>query len=344
MKIIIANWKMNHDFDEIDEWLDGLYKIYANNFSELQNYLLIVCPSAIFLDYIDSELIEDGLKYLEIVAERDGRQVEDFDSGEVNEHVLEGRPFRLGAQDCHFEESGSYTGELSAKMLRNVGCEYVILGHSERRNYNHETDELVQKKVRAAVDAGLKPIVCVGEDANFRNEARYFEFIKKQILGSIPRDIKISHLIIAYEPIWSIGTGETASVGQINEIINFIRRLFDREMAGVVGVLQLLYGGSVNPSNSAAILEIEQIDGLLIGKASLDVENFLSLCPSLNVKRSNSEPSAIDKTKQLQSSNSQDNAKNDEQVNDQESSNEQLAKEARSILASDHNSSGTTYH
>lgn len=282
MKIIVANWKMNLGFKEIDDWLDGLYKFCAEKFDELENYSLIVCPPSIYLDYLDSELIEDGFKFLKEIAERDNRKIEDFSPSEINEYVIQGRPIRLGAQNCHFETSGAFTGELSAKMLRNVGCEYVILGHSERRIQQNEDNQLIEKKVRAVVEAGLIPIVCVGENEIVREEKSYFEFLRQQILCSLPCDIKIPRLLIAYEPIWSIGTGNPASVGQINEIMNFISRIFANELAGIVDRLELLYGGSVTPSNSAKILEIEKVDGLLVGKASLDVNSFLNLCPLLN--------------------------------------------------------------
>ncbi len=290
MKIIVANWKMNQGFDEIDEWLDRFYEISAKNFEELQSFRLILCPPAIFLDYLDSELIEDGLKNLEEIAKKEGRNPQDFLPDEVSEYVMESRPIRLGAQNCHHKKNGAYTGELSAEMLHRIGCEYVILGHSERRIYNQESDELIAKKVEVAVEEGLIPILCVGENIEIRKAAQHINYVKNQIISSLPKlDKKIPALLVAYEPIWAIGSGETASVGQINEITNAIVRAFENgDLAEKVGNLYVLYGGSVNEENSQEILALERLDGLLVGKASLNAESFLKLCPGIKIQ-SNSE-------------------------------------------------------
>lgn len=280
MKIIIANWKMNQGFDEIDQWLDGFYEIYRKNFEQMQSVRVIICPPAIFLDYLDSELIDEGLNNIQEIAKKEGREAQDFSPEEVNEYVMESRLVRLGAQDCHYEKAGSFTGEVSAKMLHSVGCEYVIIGHSERRINNHESNDIVSKKLRAVINEGMIPILCVGEELEVRNSSAHLQFVKDQLIAAMA-EIKnpIPALLVAYEPVWAIGNGETAKIGQINEMVNSIVRLFQEgDLAGKVGRIFVLYGGSVNEQNSKEILGLEKIDGLLVGKASLDVKNFMKLC------------------------------------------------------------------
>lgn len=279
-KIIAANWKMNHTFEEADSWLEIFLKNSAEKKSELAEVEAVICPPVFMIDYIDSELMESGFQKLETLLKYQNKDVTQISEEEITEIVLRERPMSLGAQDCHFENSGSFTGDISATMLQKIGCEYVILGHSERRVGHFESDEIVAKKVRAAVAKDLIPIICVGESKETRDQNKHLEFVLKQILNSVPMGEKFKKLIIAYEPIWSIGTGVTPSAEQISEMAKLIKKIFDEKFAGVAEEYFMLYGGSVTSQNSAEILAIESVNGLLVGKASLDSEEFLKICLS----------------------------------------------------------------
>lgn len=281
-KIIAANWKMNHAFDEADEWLDGFFKGFTDNYEQLKQHELIVCPPAILLDYLDSELMEDGFQYLEQVLKRDGRSIDALSAEEINQVVVEERPLKLCGQDCHYEESGSFTGDISAAMLKKVGCRYVLIGHSERRAYHNETNEMVSKKVAAAITQGLTPILCVGESKETRDSGKHLHFVYQQIMQSIPADIKVEKLVLAYEPIWSIGTGVIPTIAQITEMGKLIKKIFAEKFSGKIEKNFTLYGGSVTSQNSGEIMKIAEIDGLLVGKASLTAEEFLNISKSAN--------------------------------------------------------------
>ncbi|MBN1778114.1 MAG: triose-phosphate isomerase [Clostridiales bacterium] len=191
--------------------------------------------------------------------------------------AVRGTNIHLGAQNVHFAEKGAYTGELSAEMLRAVGVEYVIIGHSERRQYFGETDITVNKRVRAAVRGGLTPIVCVGEKKDER-EAGYtdaiVEYQTRMALTGLSAD-EVKNIVIAYEPVWAIGTGLTATDGQANETIGVIRRavarLYGEDTAAAV---RIQYGGSMNPGNVKGLMAQPEIDGGLIGGASLKAPDF----------------------------------------------------------------------
>jgi len=191
--------------------------------------------------------------------------------------ILQDSSILLGAQNMHWEEKGAYTGEISPSMLLTSGCKYVIIGHSERRSYFHETDKFVNLKIKSALKFDLFPIVCVGEKLEERETNKTEEVIKIQIQGAY-KDLTIQQAektIVAYEPVWAIGTGKTATPQQANEVHNFIRKLisagFTRETAERINIL---YGGSVKPENSRELLEMSDIDGALVGGASLDAESF----------------------------------------------------------------------
>lgn len=270
MKIIVANWKMNNGFDEVEAWLDNFLGHYGREYEHLKNAEMILCPPSIFLDYIDSELMEDGFQFLEEFAKKEGRAAEDFSAEEINEIVLNARPIKLGGQDCHFEQSGSFTGDVSADMLRKVGCQYVILGHSERREKHFESDEIIAKKIRAAVEKNLIPIICCGESKEVRDHGFHLDFVSKQVVSALPKDLNLKKIIVAYEPIWSIGTGLIPSAAQISEMMEFIKKTVGKTCS-------TLYGGSVNSQNSGEILSAPGVDGLLIGKASLDADEFVKI-------------------------------------------------------------------
>ncbi len=239
-KVIAGNWKMNMLPNETLSFIEALAPRVKNSEAEV-----ILC-----VPYTD-------LFYALLAAQ------------ETN--------IKIGAQNMHWEDSGAYTGEVSAKMLKSIGVEYVILGHSERRQYFAETDETVNKKVKKALEEGLKPIVCVGETLEQREAGKTDEVIGKQIeigLGGL-KETDFATLIIAYEPIWAIGTGKTATSEQANETIRAIRKkiveMYGNEVASNV-IIQ--YGGSVKSANAKELFTTSDIDGGLVGGASLKVEEF----------------------------------------------------------------------
>ena len=188
----------------------------------------------------------------------------------------------LGAQNMHWESSGAYTGEISPVMLVEAGCTHVILGHSERRIHFKETDEMIDLKASAAVKAGLIPIICIGETLEEREAGRTFEVVKKQLDGSLKnfREDKtlLPSTILAYEPVWAIGTGETATPEQAQEAHLFVRRWLKENVGHDTGeAIRILYGGSVRPENIKELMSQPDIDGALIGGASLRADSFLSI-------------------------------------------------------------------
>ncbi len=194
--------------------------------------------------------------------------------------AIEGSKVKLGAQNMYWEEEGAYTGEISAIMLKDLGVDYVIIGHSERRQYFNETDEIVNKKVIKAIEKGLRPILCVGETLDEREDNRTFDVVKKQTLAAlenVSKD-KIKDVVIAYEPVWAIGTGKIASPQEANEVIAYIRSLLqDKYSVDVSEEVRIQYGGSVKPSNVTEIMNEIDIDGALVGGASLKAEEFLEI-------------------------------------------------------------------
>ncbi|HZK56842.1 MAG TPA: triose-phosphate isomerase [Clostridia bacterium] len=194
--------------------------------------------------------------------------------------AIEGSKIKLGAQNMHWEDEGAFTGEISANMLRDLGVDYVIIGHSERRQYFNETDEIVNKKIIKAIEKGLNPIVCVGETLGEREKNRTFDVVKKQTLAAF-KDIGndgMKGVVIAYEPIWAIGTGKTASSQDANEVIAYIRSLLENKYGIEISEeVRIQYGGSVKPSNATEIMNEIDIDGALVGGASLKAEEFLGI-------------------------------------------------------------------
>ena len=191
--------------------------------------------------------------------------------------ALQGSPIQLFAQNCHHEKQGAFTGEVSAPMLKEIGCDGVILGHSERRQYFGETDEGVNRKLRAALEAQLHPIVCVGETLQEREANRTWEVVSRQVRGAFANlgADALGRCTIAYEPVWAIGTGRTATTAQAQEVHGQIRGLL-RDLSGpeVAESVRIQYGGSVKPENAADLLGQPDIDGALVGGASLKAEDF----------------------------------------------------------------------
>ena len=190
---------------------------------------------------------------------------------------LEGSSIRLAAQNLYWEEKGAFTGEVSPLMLKEVGCHYVIIGHSERRQFFGETDETVNRRIKAALAQGLKVIFCIGETLKEREEGKTFSVIERQVEDGLKNlsDKEMENIVIAYEPIWAIGTGKTATPGQAEEVHRFIRgkieKLYSQEVSEEI---RIQYGGSVTPENIKGLMEQANIDGALVGGASLKAESF----------------------------------------------------------------------
>lgn len=191
--------------------------------------------------------------------------------------AVEGSQILLGAQNVYWERDGAYTGEVSAWMLKDIGCTYVIIGHSERRQLFGETDDSVNKKIRAALRAGLKPIVCVGETEQQREDGRTEEIITRQVGKGLADldDEQMADIVVAYEPVWAIGTGKNATPDQAQEVHALIRKLVgEKPGRSVADSLVILYGGSVKPANADELLSQPDINGALVGGASLDADSF----------------------------------------------------------------------
>ena len=244
-KLIAGNWKMNKDVAETQSLVRDLITRIGTPKSTTT---VVVCPP--------------------------------FTSLAVADYLLKGSSIKLGAQNMSEQDDGAYTGELSARMLLSAGCEYVILGHSERRQYYKETDELINKKTKKALVAGLFPIVCVGETLAERESGVMEKVITTQITGVL-KDLTVENMakvVIAYEPVWAIGTGKTATPEQANDVHQLIRNLVKGLFgAAVAEGLIIQYGGSVNAANAAQLLSQKDIDGALVGGASLKGDAFAAI-------------------------------------------------------------------
>mgnify|MGYP000601508917 CR=1 FL=1 len=242
-QVIAANWKMNKTISEAVAFAVRLAS--AGDFGGVE---VVLCPA---------------FPALEPVA-----------------RALAGTQIGVAAQDLFWEDQGAYTGEVSPLMLRDAGCRYVIIGHSERRQYFGETDETVNRKVKAALRHELTPIVCVGERLTEREAGETFAVVERQVRGAlmnVPKEAVVG-LVIAYEPVWAIGTGRNAAPEDAQEVNRFIRELIGRLYAPAVAEeVRIQYGGSVTPENAAALLEQPDIDGALVGGASLKVESFIKI-------------------------------------------------------------------
>jgi len=246
-KVIAGNWKMNMNLHQsqklVSEIINGLGK---DNKADV-----IVCPPFTSLSEVNA--------------------------------LLKGTQVKLGAQNMYYEESGAYTAEISADMLKSVGCEYVILGHSERRVIFNESDELINKKIKFAIAKGIKPIFCIGELLEQRESGDTMKVVSSQIekgLEGITTE-QMKNIIIAYEPVWAIGTGKTATPEQAQEVHSFIRELVAKKYSSSVAEnIVIQYGGSVKPDNAGELLSQNDIDGALVGGACLKADSFLSIIAS----------------------------------------------------------------
>ncbi len=197
--------------------------------------------------------------------------------------IFKGSKVMLGGQDCHSASSGAHTGDISAEMLADAGAAAVIVGHSERRSDHHETDDVVRDKVQACWRAGLMAVVCIGETQEQRDAGKALDVVGTQLAGSVPKGASAGNLVIAYEPVWAIGTGRIPTVEDIEEIHGFIRdKLSDWLNREAAGDVRILYGGSVKPSNAAELMSASNVNGALVGGASLKAVDFLAIanaCP-----------------------------------------------------------------
>ena len=194
--------------------------------------------------------------------------------------AVAGSAIALGGQDCHGDEKGAHTGDTSAAMLADLGCAFVIVGHSERRTDHAETDAQVKVKAEAALAAGLTPIVCIGETASQRDAGDTMQVVRGQLAGSLPEGASAANTVIAYEPVWAIGTGRTPTTGEVQEVHALIRGELAARLGGGeggAGGLRILYGGSVKPANAGELMALPDVDGGLIGGASLNADDFWAI-------------------------------------------------------------------
>lgn len=239
-KLIAGNWKMNCTNAEAKNLASGLI---ADN----ENADVLVCPPFTAIQDVKNS-ISNGIF--------------------------------VGGQDCHAEINGAYTGNISAEMLKDIGCEFVILGHSERRSLHGEKDQTVKAKAKTAIDSGLTPIICVGEKLEGRESGEHIKIVLCQVEHSMPESANADNFVIAYEPVWAIGTGKTASTSDIAEMHSAIREFLVGHFGDAGQNLRILYGGSAKPDNAADILSIDNVGGLLVGGASLKAEDFNKIIKS----------------------------------------------------------------
>lgn len=249
-KIVAGNWKMNMEYSEGVSLFSEIVNMVRDETRGKQ--VAVICAPFIHLN----SLVQ-------------------LSSGVV----------RVGAQNCHQNESGAFTGEISAKMIQSVGCEYVIIGHSERRQYFAETDQLLAEKTVTALRNNLTPLFCIGETLEERNDGSYFKVLERQLeygVFALSAD-DFSKVVLAYEPVWAIGTGLTASPAQAQEIHAFIRTKIENKYGiDVANSTSILYGGSCNPKNAAELFAQKDIDGGLIGGASLKSRDFVDIVKTFN--------------------------------------------------------------
>ncbi len=244
-KIVAGNWKMNNTKAEALSLVDGIIA----HLDKTSDTKVIICPPFTFIS-------------------------------EIHHHLIDFPKLKLSAQNCSEHASGAYTGEVSAQMLSSIGCNYVIIGHSERRTYFNESEEQLTQKIKQAIEHNLSPIFCVGEKLEERNAIKHFDVVKTQLKNVLSKfsSANLQHLILAYEPVWAIGTGVTATSAQAQEMHAFIRKtiaeLFDANFANS---LSILYGGSCNAQNAKELFACADVDGGLIGGASLKAEDFCKI-------------------------------------------------------------------
>ena len=241
-KLIVGNWKMN---GTVKETRKLLFQLAVEWGKQCEGVDVAVCPP--------------------------------FTALSVAKQELNGSHIALGAQNCYCENKGAFTGEVSPVMLADLGCTFVILGHSERRTIFGETDDLVARKARGAIDAGLLPILCIGETEQERGDNKTEEVLSRQITGSLSSVTVADKFVVAYEPVWAIGTGKTATPEQAEAAHFFIRAELKKKFGEMADDILILYGGSMKPSNAKELFACPNIDGGLIGGASLIADDFIAI-------------------------------------------------------------------
>ncbi len=236
---IVGNWKMNGTKVEAQKLALGFLKRVQQATRPLPH--IILCPA-----------------YPYLVSAMD---------------VLKNSPIDVGAQDCHPERNGPFTGDVSVLQLVDVGCKYVVVGHSERRQYHHDETPLIGQKIKAAIKGGLRPILCVGESAEDRKTGKTLQVISTLLATDLPESFTPHDLLIAYEPLWAIGTGQTPSLDQVEEVMGSIKHELSLRITGG-SLIPTLYGGSVNAHNASHLLDLPHVDGLLVGGLSLKLDEF----------------------------------------------------------------------
>ncbi len=248
-KLIAGNWKMNGTYSSSRELINGIITEIKADTSMLERCDFVVCPTYLHL-HLAAEIIKGS-----------------------------GLPVEFGAQDCAVTEDGAFTGDISAKMLKDAGCGYVILGHSERRQYHNESDELIAEKAALAHKYGIKTIICIGETEAEREAGIEKNVVGDQLASSLPKSASHENTVIAYEPVWAIGTGKTATPKDVAEMHSFIRAKLAERLEKSEQI-RILYGGSVKPDNAAELFAVNNVDGALIGGASLKTEQYLAIAKS----------------------------------------------------------------
>ncbi len=240
--LVAGNWKMNGSNGTVDQLASGIVKNQADMTCDV-----VLCPVFVHLDRVSG--------------------------------IIDGSSVELGAQNCSDKTSGAFTGEVSVEMLKESGCKYVILGHSERRTLFSEQDSDVRNKLSLALESGLMPILCVGETLEERELGNAEEVVQRQLLAALSDlDLSLESVIVAYEPVWAIGTGLTATPEQAQAIHSFIRSVLGELSEELAQKVRILYGGSVKPGNAQEIFGQPDIDGGLIGGAALNVDDFIAIC------------------------------------------------------------------
>ncbi|MEO8558881.1 MAG: triose-phosphate isomerase [Rhodospirillales bacterium] len=241
-KLIAGNWKMNMLQDDGVALARDLAE--RLDLADQPGFDMLICPPATLLRSIGQAMSGSGLL--------------------------------LGGQDCHADKSGAYTGDISAEMLRDLGVSYVIVGHSERRQFHGESDAMVNAKAKAAWRAGLTAVLCIGETLAERDAGKALDVLQRQIESSVPDGGTAQNLVLAYEPVWAIGTGRTPSVDDVAAAHRHIRTVLAKR-SGEAGAIRLLYGGSVKPDNAGVLLKMDNVDGALVGGASLKAGDFWAI-------------------------------------------------------------------
>ncbi len=244
-KLVIANWKMNGNLTEIRVLLHDLFQNTKN--MDLVEDKIVICPPFCYASFVIGRLAEMG--------------------------------WLLGAQDCSSRSNGAFTGEISAEMLKDIGCNHVLVGHSERRQHHHEDNNFIHTKMQNVFNAGMMPVLCIGETLEQREAGQALNVIQSQLFECLGNQSITQPFIVAYEPVWAIGTGKVAQLSDIQEVHNHIKKLLETRNKASEPT-PILYGGSVNAQNAHEILQLHEVEGVLVGGASLKVADFTKILES----------------------------------------------------------------